>query len=305
MVRLFVQAFSEGEGGIVVKLEGKGMIDQKTGQITTTFENNPQLPFDEFKLTLAGGPRAVLANPRSCGQATSNMDLTPWSTPFTPDITPAYTFEINQNCFGPQFHPSFVAGMPNIQAGAYGGFTLAFGRSDNDEYLGQLTTTMPTGLLGKIAGIPLCEEAQAVAGTCDTASQIGTVEALTGPGANPFLVSGGHVYLTRGYGGAPYGLSIVVPAVAGPYTLSGTNGQGSVVVRAQIFVDEHTAQLRVVSGQLPSMLDGIPLQLKAVNVRIDKPAVHVQPHQLREKVDRRHTHSGRRRCPRRSRTRSR
>ncbi len=277
MVRLFVQVVGEGESGIVVKLEGKASIDQSTGQITATFDNNPQLPFSEFKLVLGGGSRATLVNPRVCGPVRTSMDLTPWSTPSTPDVTPSYTFEINQNCFGPQFNPSFVAGMPNIQAGAYGGFTLAFGRADNDEYLGQLTTTMPTGLLGKIAGIPLCEEAQAIVGSCDAASQIGTVEALTGPGANPFLVSGGHVYLTKGYGGAPYGLSIVVPAVAGPYTLSGTNETGSVVVRAQIFVDEHTAQLKVVSGQLPSMLDGIPLQLKAVNVRIDKPQFTFNP----------------------------
>jgi hypothetical protein len=277
MVRLYVQAFSEGEGGIVVKLEGHGMIDQTTGQITTVFENNPQLPFDEFKLTLAGGPRAVLANPRACGLATSNLDLVPWSSPITPDVTPSYSFEINQNCFGPQFNPSFVAGMPNIQAGAYGEFTLAFGRSDNDQYLGQLSTSMPPGLLGKIAGIEQCKETQAIDGSCGSNSQIGTVEALTGPGANSFLVSGGHVFLTEGYGGAPYGLSIVVPAVAGPYTLAGTNGSGSVVVRAQIFVDPHTAQLTVVSGQLPSMLDGIPLQLKAVNVRIDRPGFTFNP----------------------------
>jgi hypothetical protein len=277
MVRLFVQAISEGEGGIVIKLEGHAMIDQTTGQITTVFKNNPQLPFDEFKLKLAGGPRAVLANPRSCGLVSSNLDLSAWSSPFTPDITPSYSFEISQNCFGPQFNPSFVAGMPNVQAGGFGGFTLAFGRSDNDEYVGQLTTSMPAGLLGKIAGIPLCKEAQAIAGSCDAASQIGTVEALTGPGANAFLVSGGHVFLTEGYGGAPYGLSIVVPAVAGPYTLSGTNGTGSVVVRAQIFVDQHSAQLTVVSGQLPSMLDGIPLQLKAVNVRIDRPGFTFNP----------------------------
>ncbi len=284
MVRLYVQMVSEGEGGIVVKLEGHATIDQHTGQITTVFDENPQLPFSDFKLQLTGGPRSVLANPRKCGTITATGDLEPWSILEAPgeaalvaDSKPSYEFEINQNCFGAQFKPSFVAGMPNIQAGAYGGFTLAFGRSDNDEYLGQLTTTMPTGLLGKIAGIPLCEEAQAIAGSCDAASQIGTVEALTGPGANPFLVSGGHVYLTKGYGGAPYGLSIVVPAVAGPYTLSGTNGTGSVVVRAQIFVDEHTAQLRVVSGQLPSMLDGIPLQLKAVNVRIDKPQFTFNP----------------------------
>jgi hypothetical protein len=277
MVRLFVNIVGEGESGIVVKLEGRAHIDQGTGRITTVFKDNPQLPFDELKLTLGGGPRAVLANPRTCGAVTTTMDLAPWSSPFTPDSMPSYSFDVNQNCFGPQFTPSFVAGMPNVQAGGFGGFTLAFGRADNDEYLSRLTTSMPAGLLGKIAGIPLCKEAQAIDGSCDAASQIGTVEALTGPGANPFLVSDGHVFLTEGYGGAPYGLSIVVPAVAGPYTLSGTNGMGSVVVRAQIFVDQHSAQLTVVSGQLPSMLDGIPLQLKAVNVRIDRPGFTFNP----------------------------
>ncbi len=284
MVRLFVQLIGTGEAGIVVKLEGHGLIDQKTGRITTEFHGTPQVPFNHLHFVLEGGPRAVLANPRTCGTVKATGELTPWNSLLAPgeeglvsDSRPFYEFEINQNCFAPQFAPSFKAGMPNIQAGAYGEFTLAFGRSDNDEFLGQITTSMPVGLLGKIAGIPLCKEAQAVAGTCDAASQIGTVEALTGPGANPFLVSGGHVYLTEGYGGAPYGLSIVVPAVAGPYTLSGTNGAGSVVVRAQIFVNEHTAQLTVVSGQLPSMLDGIPLQLKAVNVRIDRPFFTFNP----------------------------
>jgi hypothetical protein len=271
MVRLFVQAISEGEGGIVVKLEGHGMIDQRTGQITTTFEDNPQLPFNEFKLTLAGGPRAVLANPRACGLATSNLDLTPWSTPSTPDVTPSYAFEINQDCFGPQFNPSFVAGATNIQAGAYTPFTLSFGRSDQDQYLNGLSLSMPPGLLGNIGSVALCKEPEAAQGTCGSGSLIGHVQVLTGPGADPFLVSGGQVFLTEGYEGAPYGLSIVVPAVAGPYTLSGTTGHGTVVVRARIEVDPIDAHLTVTSDPLPTMLDGIPLQLKAVNVTIDKP----------------------------------
>jgi hypothetical protein len=277
MVRLFVQAFSEGEGGIVVKLEGHGKIDQATGQITTSFKDNPQLPFDEFKLKLSGGPRAVLANPRACGPATSMMDLTPWSTPFTPDITPSYTFDINGNCFGPQFNPSFVAGSPNIQSGAYSPFTLSFGRSDNDEFLSGIKQTMPPGLLGNLSNVPLCKEPEAAQGTCGSGSVIGHVQVLTGPGADPFLVSGGQVSLTEGYGGAPYGLSIVVPAVAGPYTLSGTTGKGTVVVRAKIVVDPITAALTVTSDPLPTVLDGIPLQLKAVNVTIDKPDFTFNP----------------------------
>ena len=277
MIRLFLQVVSEGEGGIVVKLAGRGKIDQKTGQITTTFENNPQLPFDSLKLELGGGPRATLANPRTCGPATSNLDLTPWSTPFTADSTPSYGFEVNQNCFGPQFHPSFTAGVSNLQAGEYGPFTLSFGRSDQDQFLGGLELKTPPGLLGSLAHVPLCPEPQAAQGTCGQQSLIGHTQVLTGPGANPFLVTGGQVFLTEGYKGAPFGLSIIVPAVAGPYTLSGTTGHGTVVVRAQIFIDPHTAALTVKSDPLPTMLDGIPLQLKVVNVTIDRPEFMFAP----------------------------
>jgi hypothetical protein len=290
MVKLFVQLEGEGESGVIVKLEGEGEINQRTGQITTVFKETPQLPFSKMRFVLEGGPRAVLANPRTCGSVKSTGDLKPWSSVQAPgeaqlvsDVSPSYEFEINENCFGPQFHPTFKAGMPNVQAGGHGEFTLAFGRADDDQFLKQITLQTPPGLLGTLAGVELCKQTQAIAGTCGANSLLGTTEVLTGPGANPFLVEGGKVYLTEGYGGAPYGLSIVVPAVAGPYTLGGLNGlgeaadNGAVVVRSQIFVDPHTAQLTVVSGTLPSMLDGIPLQLKAVNVRINRPGFMFNP----------------------------
>jgi hypothetical protein len=277
MVRLFLQVISEGEGGIIVKLAGKGEIDQQTGQITTAFENDPQLPFSSLKLELGGGPRATLANPRTCGPVTSNLDLTPWSAPFTSDSTPFYNFEVNQGCFGSQFRPSFAAGLTNLQAGGYGPFTLSFGRSDQDQLLGGLELHMPPGLLGSLAHVPLCAEPQAAQGTCSQQSSIGHIQVLTGPGADPFLVTGGQVFLTEGYKGAPFGLSILVPAVAGPYTLSGTTGRGTVVVRAALFIDPHTAALTVKSDPLPTSLDGIPLQLKVVNVTIDRPQFTFAP----------------------------
>jgi hypothetical protein len=284
MVRLYIQAVSEGEGGIVIKLEGYGRIDQETGRITTVFEENPQLPFSEFKLKLAGGPRAVLANPRTCGPVVSQGDLQPWSAlqgegeaKLVNDSMPTFEFEIDENCHGAEFSPSFKAGMPNVEAGENGEFTLAFGRPDNSEMLKSIGIEMPKGLLGSLDGIPLCKEAEANAGTCSQESLLGSAEVLTGPGADPFLVQGGKVYLTEGYGGSQFGLSIVVPAVAGPYTLAGTTGEGTVVVRAQIYVDPHTAQLTVTSGEMPHMLDGIPLQLKAVNVRIDRPHFMFNP----------------------------
>ena len=98
------------------------------------------------------------------------------------DSTQSYEFDISQNCFGPQFNPSFVAGNTNIQAGEYGPFTLSFGRSDNDQFLSGLSLQMPNGLLGKLAGVELCKEPQASTGTCGAGSLIGHVQALTGPG---------------------------------------------------------------------------------------------------------------------------
>ena len=129
----------------------------------------------------------------------------------------------------------------------------------------------PPGLLGSLANVPLCPEPQASQGTCGPESLLGTSQVLTGPGAEPFLVTGGKVYLTGPYKGAPFGLSIVVPAKAGPYTLTGTTGTGSVVVRSTINIDPTTSALTVTSDPLPTILDGIPLQLKVVNVTIDRP----------------------------------
>ncbi len=277
MVRLFLQLVGEGESGVVVKVEGYGMIDQQTGQITTVFEDQPQLPFSELKLTLGGGPRAALSNPRSCGPVSATADLTPWSSPFSADSTPFSEFEVNEDCFGARFAPTFVAGTTSIQAGGYTPFTLSFGRADQDEFLGGLRMSMPPGLLGMLSHVSLCKEPQAAEGTCGPESLIGHVQVLTGPGADPYLVSGGQVFVTEPYGGAPFGLSIVVPAVAGPFTLAGSTGKGTVVVRARIEVDPSDSHLTIVSDPLPQVLDGIPLQLRVVNVTIDRPQFTFNP----------------------------
>jgi len=277
MIRLFMQFVSEGEGGIVVKLEGTGQINQQTGQLTFTFNETPQLPFSEFKLTLTGGERATLANPRSCGTVSTVADLTPWSTPYTPDATPTSSFDVDENCFGPQFNPSFTAGTTNNQAGEASEFTLSFGRSDNDEFLNGLRLKLPPGLLGVLSKVSLCGEPQAAEGTCGPESLIGHVSVETGPGADSFVVNGGQVFITGPYKGAPYGLSIVVPAQAGPYTLSGTTGKGTVVVRSAINVDPTTSALTITADPLPTILDGIPLQLRQVNVTIDRPGFTFNP----------------------------
>ena len=43
------------------------MPDPVTGQLTTTFDKNPELPFSELNVQLNGGSRATVANPSTCG----------------------------------------------------------------------------------------------------------------------------------------------------------------------------------------------------------------------------------------------
>jgi hypothetical protein len=119
----------------------------------------------------------------------------------------------------------------------------------------------------------LCPDGAANAGACPGGSKIGdvTVGEGAGAGAGVLSTSTGPVYITGPYKGAPFGLSIVVPAAAGPF------GLGSVVVRAAINVDRQSAQLHVVSDPLPTNLRGVPLDLREVHVAVDKPRFVVNP----------------------------
>ena len=74
----------------------------------------------------------------------------------------------------------------------------------------------------------------------------------------------GPVYLTGPYDGAPYGLSIVVPAVAGPFNL------GDVVTRAAIGVEMYSGRV-VVTAAVPTIEGGVPLRLKTLSVTVNRP----------------------------------
>jgi uncharacterized repeat protein (TIGR01451 family) len=258
LIRLLLQA--QGSG-VTVKLEGSATIDQQTGQLTATFDESPQLPFEQLKLTLDGGANAPLANGSACGvPLAASSQLTPYSseTPAEPVSEP---FELS-GCPTPRFDPSFLAGTTNDQAGAFSPLNVTVSRTDQDEDLERIAVRLPPGLLGMLSKIQLCGEAQAQAGACPAQSEVGGATVAAGPGADPVVLDG-HVYLTGPYDGAPFGLSIVVPAVAGPFDL------GTIDVRARIEVDPSTAALTVTSDPLPQSLDGIPLQIKTVDLDID------------------------------------
>lgn len=64
--------------GVGVRLQGTVSPNPQTGQLTTTFENAPPLPFKDFVVHFNGGAHAPLANPLVCAaQPLSNL------TPYT------------------------------------------------------------------------------------------------------------------------------------------------------------------------------------------------------------------------------
>ncbi len=278
--------------GIVVKLAGKVEADSSTGRLTTTFDETPQTPFEDFKLNFFSGPGAPLRTPSTCGTYSTASTMTPWSAPESgPPAGDSDTYAISKAPSGSScpasksalpHAPSFSAGTISPIAGAYSPFVVNLRREDGSQEFASLTVTPPPGLLGRLAGIPYCPDsalAQAAAksGTaekahpsCPAASEVGTVTVGAGAGAAPYYTQG-RAYLAGPYKGAPLSLAIVTPATAGPYDI------GTVVVRTALYVDPETAQISAKSDPIPHILEGIPLDVRSIAVRLDRPSFTLNP----------------------------
>jgi hypothetical protein len=284
LVALYL-GINDPETGVVIKLAGKVNADSQTGQLTTTFSENPQLPFEHLRLRFFEGAKAPLRTPAACGTYQTTSSLTPWSAPESgPPATPSDSYAISQapgggSCPAEESQepnaPGFEAGTVTPLAGAYSPFVLHLHREDGSQQISQLTVTPPAGLLAKLAGTAYCPDAAlAAAGrksgaeeqaspSCPTSSQVGTVHVSAGAGPAPYWVTG-TAYLAGPYRGAPLSLAIVTPAVAGPFDL------GTVVVRSALEVDPVTTQVTVKSDPIPRILEGIPLDIRTISVALDK-----------------------------------
>jgi hypothetical protein len=272
MVRVLLEAEAEG---VIIKQAGRTRINQSTGQLTTVFTDTPQLPFSDLQISLESGAGAPLANPTTCGPVVTNADITPWSSS-SPTHIASEPIQIEGCSNG--FSPTLKAGMtPTGQAGASSNFSMTLARNDGEQALGQVSVTTPRGLLGVLQSVEQCPEVQAKAGTCGTGSLIGTGRIVVGPGELPLTINGSRVYLTGPYNGSPFGLSIVTPAVAGPFVLAGNENNGTEVVRASIAVDPHTGALTVTSDPLPQALNGVPLDIRTIHIEVNRPGFTFNP----------------------------
>jgi hypothetical protein len=271
MFRIFL-VLEDKRHGILIKLPGKVRANAQTGRLETTFENNPQLPVTTFSLHFKQGPRAPLATPLDCGEKRVDAQLTSWGGQ-TATLSDSFTIE----CTGSGgFSPAFKAGALNPAGGGFSPFAVRIDRNDGDQFLRGVALEMPTGLIAKLKGVALCAEDQAAAGSCPIETRVGTATVGAGPGTHPVLLDGS-VSLTGPYKGAPYGLSASVRAVAGPFDL------GTVVVRQAIYIDPVDAHLTVVSDPLPTIIKGVPLRLRSVNVDVNRPGFTMNPTSCAEK----------------------
>ncbi len=284
LVALYLVA-EDPVSGVLVKLAGEGHLDEATGRVSTTFRNTPEVPFEELQVQLFGGPRASVSTAPFCGAHAGEGIFTPWSgTEAVAVSSPANGIEVQagpggSSCPGSQldFTPAFAAHATNTNAGAFTAFTVAIERPDGNQQLSGLAMHLPAGIAAKLASVTPCQEPPAgVEWTCGADSLIGQSSAVSGLGEYPVRLPG-NVFLTTGYDGAPFGLLVQTHAKAGPFDL------GNVNVRSRIDVDPNTAAVSIVTDpgprheSFPTMIRGIPAQIKQIVVNVDRPEFEFNP----------------------------
>lgn len=291
-----VYLVARAPNGIFVKVAGRLLPDPATGRITALFEGLPQLPYTNLKIHLREGQRAPLATPAACGGYVTDVELTPWQDEAA--IAPVvehqdFEFHVTQGVGGgpcpgagpAPFSPGADNGSQNSQAGAYSPFFLHLTRSDTEAEITRYSAVLPPGLLGRIAGIPYCPEADVEAArhetgtaeeehpSCPAASEIGHTLAGYGLGGVLAYAPGG-LYLTGPYHGAPLSITAIDSALVGPFDL------GTIIVRSAIEVNPLTTQVSIdseASDPIPHIIDGIPIHIRDIRVHIDRPEFTVNP----------------------------
>jgi hypothetical protein len=272
LLRLFVDI---EQSGVAIKLPGTVTPDPSTGQLTTVFDNLPQVPFTSFALSFRGGPTAILSNPQDCGSHTATATLTPWSG--GADASPQDSFSISDDGAGAPC-PATRAFVPTVSAAAGstaadadpGSLAITVNRPDRDQRLRSVRFSLPPGLLGRVAGVSLCPESDAAGGNCPANTQTGVVTATIGTGPSPATLSG-PVYMGGPYKGGLLSLIAALPAKVGPLDL------GTTVLRSAVSLRSTDGGLDVSSDDLPRFVSGIPVDVRSLTVNLNKPGVLLNP----------------------------
>jgi hypothetical protein len=279
--------------GVNVRLTGQIYPNPDTGQLTAVVADNPQAPFESFRVHIDGGDHGVLTSPDTCGPHTTNSALLPFSS--SDEAHPSGEFSLDEIAGGgpcPQslgdrpFSPTYNAGTQATKAGSFSPFDLHVTRPNGAQEIRKIEATLPPGMVAKLKGVAYCPQssidaASAASGaaekanpSCPSSSQIGKVDVGVGSGT-PFHTPG-TAYLAGPYKGAPISAVFVVPAVAGPYDL------GTDVVRTALNINPETAEVHAVSDPIPYIFGGVKLDIRSIDISINRANFTLNPTTCRE-----------------------
>jgi hypothetical protein len=260
--------------GVSVRLKAEVIPNAVTGQLTTVFNENPEQPFSNLALHFNRGALTSVANPLICGTPQGSTSFTPVATEGVSTANAGFGVPITGCGSSIPFSLSQSTQYEPPNAAGHSSYTFNLNRPEGQQYLQKITTTLPSGVVGEIPDVTLCGEPQAADGTCGPASKIGTVTVAAGSGNFPYTFTGS-VYMTGPYNGAPFGLSVVVPAVAGPFNL-GVVKIGASVPRATIKVNPTTARVTA-ETVMPTIVGGIPIRMRSLSVNVNRQGFLLNP----------------------------
>jgi hypothetical protein len=269
--------------GLRIKLAGDVTVSE-TGQVSNFFRNQPETPFTKLDVNLNGNARAILRNPDDCGTFTGSAKLVGWNsvnpTPVADppayavsESTPSITTATGCPASSPRpFNPvvEVAEGIPE-KAGANSLSRIVFSRPDGDQNLTSLKLSLPAGATGSLAASPQCPLADAQEGNCPDSTRIGTIRNSVGVDGSVLTVPG-ELYLSEAIEpGDAASIAVRVPAKVGPIDL------GEVVLMNRIYLREADNGLEVASTEIPTILEGVPLPIKRVEILVDRPGFFLNP----------------------------
>jgi hypothetical protein len=296
--RVFLHAFNE-RYGVNVRLVGHVFPNLQTGQVTVVVPENPQAPFNSFKVHIDGGPRGALSTPDTCGPHATTAKFIPWSRP-NEEVSPGNESNLEYSLSSlpnggkcPKtlaerpFTPFYASSPESNTAGAFTPFHLDLIRDDGNQEVKRIEAKLPPGMVAKLKGVEYCPQSgidaattgsgksQIASPSCPSSSLVGSSRISAGSGSDPFRTTG-NVYLAGPYKGAPISFVFITPAVAGPYDL------GNVVVRTALNINPETAEVHAVSDPIPNVFGGVKLDIRSIAVSIDRKDFTVNPTTCRE-----------------------
>ena len=141
---------------------------------------------------------------------------------------------------------------------------------------------MPPGLTANLHGVTYCPELDILTlpkrsvtprKRTELPGELGKSAPLTSPQARaltPFTPTARSTS-PGPFQGAPLSLAAITPAIAGPYDY------GTVVVRVALHIDPTDAHVIADSETVPSIIGGIPIRMRSIQVNIDRENFMINP----------------------------